>query len=183
MSTISDFTSNSARANVEAAIQKARTNESFNAILALTEERALERADKVDAGEITGILAGVPFIAKDNFLTFGAPTTAASRFLETFEAPIQATAIEKLEAEGAICIGKANLDAFAHGDGGQPLKEIALERRLQAGAYRHKPVALGGKVPAFYRILFGHQHRQILWETHICGLKDMMIGKGMRLEL
>ena len=115
MSTISDFTSNSARANVEAAIQKARTNESFNAILALTEERALERADKVDAGEITGILAGVPFIAKDNFLTFGAPTTAASRFLETFEAPIQATAIEKLEAEGAICIGKANLDAFAHG--------------------------------------------------------------------
>ncbi len=115
MSTISDFTSNSARANVEVAIQKARTNESFNAILALTEERALERADKVDAGEITGILAGVPFIAKDNFLTFGAPTTAASRFLETFEAPIQATAIEKLEAEGAICIGKANLDAFAHG--------------------------------------------------------------------
>ena len=115
MSTISDFTSNSARANVEAAIQKARTDESFNAILALTEERALERADKVDAGEITGILAGVPFIAKDNFLTFGAPTTAASRFLETFEAPIQATAIEKLEAEGAICIGKANLDAFAHG--------------------------------------------------------------------
>ena len=57
----------------------------------------------------------MPFIAKDNFLTLGGTTTAASHFLENFEAPLQATAIEKLEAEGAICIGKANLDAFAHG--------------------------------------------------------------------
>lgn len=115
MTQISDFTGKSARENVLAALEKARQHESFNAILSLTEARALERADKVDRGEITGKLAGVPFIAKDNFLTFGAPTTAAATFLESFEAPIQATAIEKLEAEGAICIGKANLDAFAHG--------------------------------------------------------------------
>jgi Asp-tRNA(Asn)/Glu-tRNA(Gln) amidotransferase A subunit family amidase len=60
-------------------------------------------------------LAGVPFVVKDNFLAFGAPTTAASKMLENFNAPLQATAVEKLEAEGAICIGKANLDAFAHG--------------------------------------------------------------------
>ncbi|GHU08483.1 hypothetical protein FACS189431_4820 [Alphaproteobacteria bacterium] len=62
-----------------------------------------------------GRLAGVPFVAKDNFLTFGSKTTAAAKMLENFEAPLQATAIERLEAEGAICIGKANLDAFAHG--------------------------------------------------------------------
>ena len=115
MSTISDFIGTSARDNVIAAIAKARDNEAFNAVLSYSEERALERADKVDAGEITGRLAGVPFIAKDNFLTYEAPTTAASTFLKDFKAPLQATAIEKLEAEGAICIGKANLDAFAHG--------------------------------------------------------------------
>jgi len=115
MSTIADFIGVSARENVEKAIAKARDNESFNAILSLTEARALQRADQVDRGEITGSLAGVPFIAKDNFLTYGGTTTAASKILENFEAPLQATAIEKLEAEGAICIGKANLDAFAHG--------------------------------------------------------------------
>ena len=112
---ISDFLHVSARENVEKALAKARENETFHALLSLSEERALDRAAKVDAGEITGRLAGVPFIAKDNFLTVGDTTTAASKFLENFSAPFQATAIEKLEAQGAICIGKANLDAFAHG--------------------------------------------------------------------
>lgn len=114
---ISDYqkTGDTARARVQAAIDRAKQNETYHALLSLTEERALERADAVDAGTITGKLAGVAFVVKDNFLAFGAPTTAASRMLEHFNAPIQATAVEKLEAEGAICIGKANLDAFAHG--------------------------------------------------------------------
>lgn len=115
MTTIADYTGKSAVDNVRAALDAARNAEGFNALLSLTEERALERAAKVDSGEITGKLAGVPFVAKDNFLTFGGTTTAASRILESFQAPLQATAVEKLEAEGAICIGKANLDAFAHG--------------------------------------------------------------------
>jgi aspartyl-tRNA(Asn)/glutamyl-tRNA(Gln) amidotransferase subunit A len=108
-----------ARAAVETALEKAKSTDEFHALLSVTEQRALERADAIDArlkaGEDVGRLAGVPFIAKDNFLAFGAPTTAASKMLEQFDAPLQATAIEKLEAEGAICIGKANLDAFAHG--------------------------------------------------------------------
>lgn len=108
-----------ARAAVEAALEKAKSTDEFHALLSVTEARALERADEIDArlqgGENVGRLAGVPFIAKDNFLAFGAPTTAASRMLEKFDAPLQATAVEKLEQEGAICIGKANLDAFAHG--------------------------------------------------------------------
>lgn len=109
----------SARAEVEAALKKAAENEAYHALLSLTAERALERADDIDKriknGDSVGVLAGVPFVAKDNFLAFGAPTTAASKMLENFAAPLQATAIEKLEAEGAICVGKANLDAFAHG--------------------------------------------------------------------
>lgn len=115
MSSIRDFIGHSARQNVEAALAKAKASHEYNALLSLTEARALERADAVDRGEITGRLAGVPFVVKDNFLAFGAPTTAASKMLEGFSAPLQATAVERVEAEGAICIGKANLDAFAHG--------------------------------------------------------------------
>lgn len=121
MTAISDITADiqsgarTAMQVVEQAFARAEENEQYHALLSLTRDRAMERAAKVDAGEITGRLAGVPFVAKDNFLAYGAPTTAASKILENFMAPIQATAIEKLEAEGAICIGKANLDAFAHG--------------------------------------------------------------------
>lgn len=115
MITIADYIGVSARSNVTRALEMAKKHASYHALLSLTEERAYERADAVDRGEITGRLAGVPFVVKDNFLAFGAPTTAAAKILENFESPIQATAVERLEAEGAICIGKANLDAFAHG--------------------------------------------------------------------
>lgn len=108
-----------ARQIIEEALRKAVENDAHHALLSVTKERALDRADDIDAriksGEDVGVLAGVPFVAKDNFLAFGAPTTAASKMLETFSSPLQATAIEKLEEAGAICIGKANLDAFAHG--------------------------------------------------------------------
>ena len=108
-----------AREQVEASIAKAHSVEEYHALLSLTEERALARADEIDAkianGEDAGVLAGAPFVVKDNYLAFGAPTTAASKMLEHFNAPLQATVVEKLEAAGAICIGKSNMDAFAHG--------------------------------------------------------------------
>ena len=108
-----------AREQVEASIAKAHSVEEYHALLSLTEERALTRADEIDAkianGEDAGVLAGAPFVVKDNYLAFGAPTTAASKMLEHFNAPLQATVVERLEAAGAICIGKSNMDAFAHG--------------------------------------------------------------------
>lgn len=139
MTRISDYLNNSARANVEKALAAARKNEEYHALLNLTEERALERADAVDRGEITGRLAGVPFVVKDNFLAFGAPSTAASKMLENFDTPLQATAVEKLEAEGAICIGKANLDAFAHGGSTEnsafgPTKNAYDQTRVAGGS-------------------------------------------------
>ena len=115
MSTISNYLNKSATQNVKDAIKKAKEAKDYNTLISLTEERALERAKLVDEGKITGVLAGVPFIIKDNFLAFGSDTTAGSHILEGFVAPYQATAVEKLEAEGAIAIGKANLDSFAHG--------------------------------------------------------------------
>lgn len=109
----------SARAEVEAALARAEDASEKNIFIRLTAERAMKRADEIDTkiknGEPVGRLAGVPFAVKDNFLAFDGPTTAAAPMLRNFEAPLQATAVEKLEAEGAICIGKTNLDAFAHG--------------------------------------------------------------------
>lgn len=104
---------------VEKALKTIEDKQEYQAIVATTAERARQRAASVDAmvaeGKEVGRLAGVPFIAKDNFLVFGAETTASSNMLKGFNAPYQSSAIEKLESEGAICVAKANLDAFAHG--------------------------------------------------------------------
>ena len=108
-----------ARQQVEQALEKAEAASEYHALLCLTKKQEKQNDDEIDAriaaGETVGVLAGVPFVVKDNYLAFGAPTTAASKILENFEAPVQATVVEKLEAAGAICIGKSNLDAFAHG--------------------------------------------------------------------
>lgn len=104
---------------IELSLKLIEEKAEFKAIIATTADRARKRAAEIDArvarGENAGRLAGVPFIAKDNFLVFGADTTAASNILKGFDAPYQATSIERLEAEGAVCVAKANLDAFAHG--------------------------------------------------------------------
>lgn len=107
------------RAVIEETLQKIADAKEYNATLSVLTDAALARADSVDAkikaGEPAGELAGVPFIVKDNFLVFGGETTAASNILRGFEAPYQSTAVQKLEAQGAIVVAKANLDAFAHG--------------------------------------------------------------------
>lgn len=104
---------------VELSLSQIDKHKDFNAVIAALPDTARKRAKAIDARiankEQVGRLAGVPFIAKDNFLVFGGETTAASNILKGFEAPYQATAVERLEAEGAICVAKANLDAFAHG--------------------------------------------------------------------
>lgn len=104
---------------VEQSLKTIADKAEFDAIIVTLDERARARAKEIDEavqnGGSLGVLSGVPFIAKDNFLVFGAPTTAASNILKGFEAPYQATVIERLEAQGAICVAKANLDAFAHG--------------------------------------------------------------------
>ncbi len=119
---VKDFSNGSISAVdlVQAALKRLEeVQDKYNIIISYTKDRALLRAAEIDQakaeGKSLGRLSGVPFIAKDNFLTFGGKTTAASKILEPFEAPYQATAIDKLEAEGAICIAKANLDSFAHG--------------------------------------------------------------------
>lgn len=153
MPDIAYYLGRSARQNVEEAIDSAKRHEDYHALLHLTTERAFERAKMIDDGQVTGRLAGVPFVAKDNYLTFDGPTTAASRILENFEAPLQATVIERLEAEGAICIGKTNLDSFAHGSSTEnsafgPTKNAVDPSKVAGGSSGGSAVAVAlGIVP------------------------------------
>jgi aspartyl-tRNA(Asn)/glutamyl-tRNA(Gln) amidotransferase subunit A len=100
---------------VKQALKTIAEKSEYQAIISTLPDQALARAKAIDSSTDGGRLAGVPFIAKDNFLVYGPDTTAASNILKGFKAPYQATVIEKLESEGAICVAKANLDAFAHG--------------------------------------------------------------------
>lgn len=108
-----------AREQVEKSLKAAEDNKDLNSLLEIFADEALAKADEIDSkiknGEPVGRLAGVPYVAKDNFLTKIGHTTAAAKILANFQSPINATAIEKIDAEDAILIGKANLDAFAHG--------------------------------------------------------------------
>ncbi|HXE53887.1 MAG TPA: Asp-tRNA(Asn)/Glu-tRNA(Gln) amidotransferase subunit GatA [Tepidisphaeraceae bacterium] len=77
--------------------------------------RALERARDADNGRITGPMAGVPIAIKDNLCTTFGITTCSSRILQNFQSPYDATIVKRLEAAGAIIVGKTNLDEFAMG--------------------------------------------------------------------
>ncbi len=90
----------------------------IKALITVCEKEALKEAeeadDRIKAGE-KGSLLGIPYIAKDNMLTKGIKTTAASKILENYIAPFDATIINKLKEAGAVLLAKANLDEFAHG--------------------------------------------------------------------
>ena len=92
-----------------------RLDPQLRAFVSTFPERALERAKAVDEGRITGPLAGVPVAIKDNLCTSFGRTTCASRMLENFHAPYDATVVRKLEDAGAVIVGKTNLDEFAMG--------------------------------------------------------------------
>jgi len=91
----------------------------IGAYISTYRDKALEAAADVDrriaAGESVGELAGVPLAVKDNMCTTFGATTCASRILENFHAPYNATVVEKLLAADAVIVGKANMDEFAMG--------------------------------------------------------------------
>jgi aspartyl-tRNA(Asn)/glutamyl-tRNA(Gln) amidotransferase subunit A len=94
-------------------------NPKVNAYLALSKERAMAQAEQVDAraarGESLGALAGVPVGIKDVLATKGVATTAGSKILEGYLPPYDCTAVARMEAAGAVVLGKLNCDEFAMG--------------------------------------------------------------------
>ena len=77
-------------------------------------EAAIEADKRMDKGEKGGLL-GIPYLCKDNIMVKGMKVTAASKMLNDYVAPYDATVIKKLKAAGAVLLGKTNLDEFAHG--------------------------------------------------------------------
>ena len=116
----------------------AAENPKTNAYLHFSPERAMSAAAAVDAalarGEDPGPLAGVPIAVKDVILVKDVRNTCASRLLEKFVAPYDATAVRRLEAAGGVIIGKANCDEFAMGSSNEnsaygPVRNpVALDR-------------------------------------------------------
>src|SRR5580704_5098251 len=109
----------------------------LNAFITVTEREALEQADAADSRLAQGDappLCGIPLGIKDIYATKGVRTTCASKFLENFVPTYDATVIARLRAEGAVFVGKANLDEFAMGSStensaiGPTLNPYDLER-------------------------------------------------------
>lgn len=96
-----------------------RLDGELHAFLHVAEDAARKTAREVDEriakGDDLPTLAGIPCAVKDNICTKGLPTTAGSRILEDFVPPYDATVVEHLEAQGAVIVGKTNLDEFAMG--------------------------------------------------------------------
>jgi aspartyl-tRNA(Asn)/glutamyl-tRNA(Gln) amidotransferase subunit A len=115
-----------------------RRNAELNTYLTLSTERAYEQAGRVDAsiarGDPLPPLAGVPIAIKDVISTEGIRTTCASKILETYVPPYDATAVERLDKAGAVFLGKTNCDEFAMGGSNEnsaygPVRNpVALDR-------------------------------------------------------
>ena len=110
----------SAKDHAEACLKRiAATEEQVNAFVTVTNDLALERATAVDealaAGQDPGPLAGVTVGVKDNLCTNGVGTTCSSRMLEHFVPPYESTVGQRLIDQGAVMVGKTNLDEFAMG--------------------------------------------------------------------
>uniref|UniRef100_A0AAQ6A6J9 Glutamyl-tRNA(Gln) amidotransferase subunit A, mitochondrial n=1 Tax=Amphiprion ocellaris TaxID=80972 RepID=A0AAQ6A6J9_AMPOC len=98
-------------------LNRIKKTQHLNAYITVTEESALKQAQQSEVRLLKGPLDGIPFAVKDNFCTKNIKTTCASKMLKDYTPPYNATVVQKLLDQGAVLMGKANLDEFAMGAG------------------------------------------------------------------
>jgi aspartyl-tRNA(Asn)/glutamyl-tRNA(Gln) amidotransferase subunit A len=174
-----------ARAVAEAAVDAAeRLNDTLNAFLQIDRRGALASAEEIDAGAAARVsaqeelsLAGIPVAIKDNICVRGLQTSCGSRILGAYHPPYSATVIERLQAAGAIIIGKTNCDEFAMGSSNEnsafgPVRNPWDTSRVPGGSSGGSAAAVAaGIVPAALGSETGGSVRQPAALCGIVGLK------------
>jgi aspartyl-tRNA(Asn)/glutamyl-tRNA(Gln) amidotransferase subunit A len=157
-----------------ARIEHAKPLNAFNSVYP---DRALELARAVDDGTRGGELAGVPIAIKDNLCTSFGTTTCSSKILANFRSPFDATVVKRLEAAGAIIVGKTNLDEFAMGSSTEnsamgPVRNPWDQTRVAGGSSGGSAAAVAaGLVPGALGSDTGGSIRQPAALCGIVGLK------------
>ncbi|MBM7061553.1 Asp-tRNA(Asn)/Glu-tRNA(Gln) amidotransferase subunit GatA [Pseudomonas sp. UL073] len=152
----------------------------LNSFITVTEDLALAQAKAADArraaGE-TGALLGAPIGHKDLFCTEGVLTSCASKILDGFKAPYNATVVEKLAAAGSVTLGKLNMDEFAMGSANEsshygPVKNPWDVTRVPGGSSGGSAAAVAARLlPAATGTDTGGSIRQPAALTNLTGIK------------
>ena len=155
-------------------------NPTLNCFITISEEQAITHAKKADAllakGEAT-VLTGIPIAHKDIFCTQGIKTSCASKMLDNFIAPYDATVVERLKAAGTVLIGKTNMDEFAMGSSNEnsyygPVKNPWDISRIPGGSSGGSAVAVAARmVPGATGTDTGGSIRQPAALCGVTGLK------------
>src|ERR1051325_2997298 len=164
------------RAVAESALDAAlKLNDTLNAFLEIDRAGALRRAEELDAApnNSEATLAGVPIAIKDNICVRGLQTSCGSRILGPYHPPYNATAVERLNAAGAVIIGKTNCDEFAMGSSNEnsafgPVRNPWDTERVPGGSSGGSAAAVAARiVPAALGSETGGSVRQ---PAALCGI-------------
>lgn len=135
-----------------------RINQSnLNAFITVTDDMALEQARIADvkiAKDEGGVLTGIPYAHKDIFCTKGVKTSAASKILDSFISPYDATVSHKLNSENMVMLGKANMDELAMGSSNEksyygPVKNPWDKNKVPGGSSGGSAAAVAGRLSPF----------------------------------